>query len=325
VFVPYVVSFDVQVKSADDVQLTYSLQIPNPDPVDLSVVIPAEERIQTGMIIGEMVNTTRTGFVRLNGRTIGNPASLATERANTDTSALFQYLWNNLSNAIAPVSTGRGASASADFSANKNIGLPDWRGTSPIGLDDMGNSAASAFVGLTFNSGSAILAGSSIGANSVVLSSTQMPAHAHTGTTSTDGAHTHSVSGSTSAELQLITVAVSGTTAGSFASGYNLDHTHTVPDSFFSGANSTSAGGNPPGGSNQVTTQTTSASSGGNLDHAHVFNGTGSITANHTHNIFGTAASNGAHSHTFTTSTQGGTAAINNIPTSRLVTWYIKL
>ena len=108
VFVPYVVSYDVQVKSADDVQLTYSLQIPNPDPVDLSVVIPAEERIQTGMIISELVNSTRTGFVRLNGRTIGNPASLATERANTDTSNLYIYLWNNLPNTVAPVSLGAG-------------------------------------------------------------------------------------------------------------------------------------------------------------------------------------------------------------------------
>jgi len=81
-----------------------------------------------------------TGFVRANGRTIGSATSGGSERANADCQELFEFLWGvdaNLS-----VSTGRGASANADWVANKNIALPDWRGRVIAGLDDMGNSAA---------------------------------------------------------------------------------------------------------------------------------------------------------------------------------------
>ena len=38
--------------------------------------------------------------------------------------------------------TGRGATALADFNALKPITLPDLRGRSPVGLDDMGAAGA---------------------------------------------------------------------------------------------------------------------------------------------------------------------------------------
>lgn len=85
---------------------------------------------------------TRAGWVRQNGRTIGSASSGATERANADTQPLYEYLWNNFSNALCPVTGGRGGSASADYAANKPIALPDMRGYGPLGLDDMGNTAA---------------------------------------------------------------------------------------------------------------------------------------------------------------------------------------
>jgi len=81
-----------------------------------------------------------TGFVRCNGRTIGSASSGATERANADAQALFEFLWGVDSNLS--VSGGRGASANADWSANKTLTLPDCRGRVIAGLDDMGNSAA---------------------------------------------------------------------------------------------------------------------------------------------------------------------------------------
>lgn len=90
-----------------------------------------------------------TGAVRCNARTIGSASSGASELASATTAALFAFLWNNLSNTAAPVSGGRGASAAADFAANKVIGLPDMRGVVPAGLDDMGNSAASRLTSLT--------------------------------------------------------------------------------------------------------------------------------------------------------------------------------
>src|SRR6185369_2909144 len=98
VFVHYTVSYDFQVKSKDDVQITFTLGVPNPNPVDLTVVIPPEERVSTGMIHGEFINASKPGYVRLNGRTIGNAASGASERAtglnntNSDVFNLFQYL-----------------------------------------------------------------------------------------------------------------------------------------------------------------------------------------------------------------------------------------
>lgn len=84
----------------------------------------------------------RSGWVRMNGRTIGSATSGATERANADTQPLFEYLWNNFDDTLCPVTGGRGANAASDFAANKPIGILDMRGRGPFGLDDMGNNAA---------------------------------------------------------------------------------------------------------------------------------------------------------------------------------------
>lgn len=332
VFVPYIIGYDVQVKSKDDVQITFTLGIPNPDPVDLSVVIPAEERIQTGMIIPELTNNAapKPGFVKLNGNTIGNASSLASERAHpTDTLPLFTYLWSNLTNAIAPVllsngtPTGRGPSASSDFNNNRQITLPSLRGMSLIGLDTMGAAAANAFAGLTFNSGSATQAGSYIGANSAVLNSDQMPAHAHTGTTAADGAHGHSVSGSTNS----INIDHTHTWSDSFTtSSVDLNHRHTFDGAFGTSSSYVASGSafNPTTtGNTSFVTDPVSA-----MNHAHTGSVSGTTSSNggsHAHTVSGSTNTQVAHSHTFTTSTIGGTTAINMISNSRLVTWFIKL
>lgn len=83
---------------------------------------------------------TLSGFVRGNGRTIGSATSGATERANSDAQSLFEYLWT--ADANLSVSTGRGATANADWTANKTIALPDYRGRVLAAMDDMGNTAA---------------------------------------------------------------------------------------------------------------------------------------------------------------------------------------
>lgn len=146
--------------------------------------------IPPGVMMPYVALTAPTGWVRANGRTIGSAASGATERANADTSSLYTLLWNSYSNSVCPVSTGRGASAAADFAANKTITLPDLRGRSFFGLDDMGSSAASR-LGVVMTS--ATTNGASGGTETHTLVSGELPAHTHTfsGTTSTDGAHTH--------------------------------------------------------------------------------------------------------------------------------------
>jgi hypothetical protein len=82
-----------------------------------------------------------SGWVRANGNTIGSATSGATERANADCQSLFQYLWTN--DTSLTVSTGRGASAAADWAANKTIALPDMRGRTLAGMDTMGSTNAS--------------------------------------------------------------------------------------------------------------------------------------------------------------------------------------
>lgn len=114
---------------------------------------------QTGDTLWLPIAGTRSGWVRDNGRTIGSSTSGATERANADCQNLFTYLWTNFGNELCPVPGGRGANAAADWAANKQITLLDMRGRMPCGLDDMGNSAASRFVGVPFSTDSATTPG----------------------------------------------------------------------------------------------------------------------------------------------------------------------
>jgi len=128
--------------------------------------------IQTGQIIPMYGTGVLSGFVRANGRTIGSAASGATERANADTQALFVYLW--AADANLAVSGGRGASAVADWSANKTITLPDFRGRVVAGLDDMGNSAAARLTSSYFGALATTL-GATGGSESTTLTLAQLP------------------------------------------------------------------------------------------------------------------------------------------------------
>jgi hypothetical protein len=71
------------------------------------------------------------GCVVPNGGTIGNALSGATNRANADTAALFEFYWGLTTNTDYPIQdsagapTTRGASAAADFAANKRFPLPN--------------------------------------------------------------------------------------------------------------------------------------------------------------------------------------------------------
>src|SRR5262249_37557020 len=92
------------------------------------VLIRAVVGWQTGDVKSTIKTTADTGWVMMDDGTIGDASSGGTTRANADTSALFALLWNNTADADCPVSTGRGASAAADFAAHKTITLPQIRG-----------------------------------------------------------------------------------------------------------------------------------------------------------------------------------------------------
>jgi len=128
---------------------------------------------QTGALWNFYGSGTRSGWGRPNGRTIGSATSGATERANADCQALFQYLW--AADSTLTVSGGRGASANADWVANKTIALPDFRGRAMVALADMGNTANSYYSGVTFQSGDATTLGSLVGAARRTIAQANLP------------------------------------------------------------------------------------------------------------------------------------------------------
>lgn len=143
--------------------------------------VDATTVLATGDIKVRYSTGALSGFVRANGRTIGSASSGGSERANADCEDLFVHLWTEDANLT--VSTGRGASAAADWAANKNIALPDFRGRALAGLDDMGASAAGRLTVTYFGTAATVLgAAGGSESNNVILT------HNHT---ITDPGHTH--------------------------------------------------------------------------------------------------------------------------------------
>lgn len=137
-------------------------------------------RAPTGTVQAFRRKTAPAGWIKENGGTIGNDSSGATTRANADTLDLFTLLWGEFTNTELPIqnSSGaastRGASAAADFSANKRMPLFDSRTRFLRGADD----------GLGYDAGLTVGA-----AQEDILKS-----HTHTGNTNPIGDHVHQLS-----------------------------------------------------------------------------------------------------------------------------------
>ena len=127
----------------------------------------------TGTVIATILTTAPDGWLLFNGDTMGSDASSAT-RAGATYENLFLALWASLSNTDAPVSGGRGATAAADWAANKTITLPDLRGRSIIGTGTG--------TGLT-----ARTHGAKVGAETHTLSEAELAPHNHRVLGGTDG------------------------------------------------------------------------------------------------------------------------------------------
>ena len=110
--------------------------------LDAIKIIAQRYAVQTGDIFTHSGATAPTGSIKGNGGTIGSAASGATTRANADTEALFTLYWNDYDDASLPIqdsaggASTRGASAAADFAANKRMTVPDLRAEFIRFLDD---------------------------------------------------------------------------------------------------------------------------------------------------------------------------------------------
>jgi microcystin-dependent protein len=89
----------------------------------------------TGDISASMLST-KTGWILLNGQTIGNAGSGA-DYANADARDLFIAFWGGVTGNSWPVMPSRGADAVSDWNANKTIKMPDGRGR-VLGMIDHG-------------------------------------------------------------------------------------------------------------------------------------------------------------------------------------------
>lgn len=134
--------------------------------------------VETGTVVDYVGATAPSGWLLLFGGTIGNAASGGTARANADTEDLFTLLWNSMADAQAAVSGGRGASAAADYAANKTIALPDARGRVIAGQDDMGGTSANRLTGVTGSVDGDTLGGTG-GTETHTLVTAEIPSHSH--------------------------------------------------------------------------------------------------------------------------------------------------
>lgn len=261
--------------------------------------------LTTGDVVGSYSTAARAGAVRANGKTIGSASSGATERANADTEDLFLHLWNNDSKLT--VSGGRGGSAADDWAANKTIALPDMRGRGALGLDTMGNTAASRFTGITFASGAgnATTLGSYGGSLTSTIAQTHLPAVSISVTVNSDGSHDHagSVSDAIGAHLH----------SGSVTS-FAGDHVHDY-SVISTGGYTLEAGAT----ATTFTTATISTGTAGNHQHTLSLASDG----NHQHAL--DIALDGAHTHTAATANLGSGTALPTASGFVLVTWFILL
>jgi hypothetical protein len=295
--------------------------------------------LSTGDVKWRMQTGTLTGFVRMNGRTIGSAASGATERANADTADLYTYLWTNFSDALAPVSGGRGASAAADFAANKTITIPTMQGYGPAGLDDMGNSAAnvaqrSTTISTTNGSPTTtVLSSSGLGIGMVVVSA-NVPAGTTVtnvnGTTVTLSANASATASGTAVRFSYYSDAQAAGAIGGKVNhtqipGEMPSHTHTGTVSStgsasvsgsISGTASFSDLYNPSAGAFNVQAGVSSILTGGvNATTPNAGTVTGTFSGG------GSVSTSGS----FTTATAGSSLPMPTLSPGRLGTFYIKL
>lgn len=251
-----------------------------------------------------------SGFVRANGNTIGNAVSGASERANADCLALFQLLYAN--DPSLTVSGGRTGNSANDFAANKTITLPDMRGRTLAGMDDMGAS------GGTINRLNAVLGsttlGSAGGGQLYAISIANLPAHTPAGTITLGGSPAGTLSINPPSGSVSTSVTVNANSTGLTAATHSGYLTDAGLVTMGSGGLSLHAGAGVTT-SIDVTDPT----------HAHTATATSTFTGNALSGIFTGSALSSTCTATFTGTSIGTGATMTIAPPTMVVTIYIKL
>lgn len=206
-------AYDVTIWDVD------GISVPNTDAPDAPEGdTPVELLARTGDYKFRHGTGAHSGWVRCAGRTIGNAASGASERANADCEDLFLHLWTE--DSTLSVSGGRGVNAASDWAASKTIALPDIRSRAIIGMAGMGNTPTGLIPSSMFNGGeNGDVLGATVGVSSITLTTDQIPSHNHTATADTSGSHSHDG------------LAVSGAGGNVFGNGTNAAGTSAVTTS----------------------------------------------------------------------------------------------
>lgn len=170
----------------------------------------------TGDVKFRPTSESLNGWVKLNALTIGSSISGATGRANSDTQSLFVYLWTQCPDRHCPVLGGRGSNALADFNANKQLTVPDWRASTPVGLDDMGASAAGILLQGNISSAgdTPTTPGASGGTPNPTLTVNQIPVITPSGTVSAPAINVHTRTFLNSAGVIVVAVDATNDTNG---------------------------------------------------------------------------------------------------------------
>lgn len=252
----------------------------------------------TGDVKAAHTNDLQDGWLPLNGKTIGSPDSGATARANADVQSLFILLWNK--DASLAVSGGRSASATTDWAASKTITLPDYRGRTVFGADQMGASAPAGVITAATTANPDTI-GQALGGESETLTANHLPStmpaitigsaggHTPSGTIGNAGSHYHT-----------------GTTD---ANGLH-NHVYSSPSGY-----ATSFGG----GTGGAITAAVNANTSSDGNHTHTFT-TGTV-GDHTHSL----TMNAVPDHVHTATSSGGGQPHSKMPPGILVYWHIKI
>jgi len=156
-----------------------------------------------------------------------NASSIAKTSGGTYNGAgyerVFTYLWTYGGDTQFPVSSGRGASAAADFAANKTLTLPDFRDRALVGIFASGSiTTVGATAGATtVTSTGSIVTDANTGATT--LTTAQIPSHAHGGHAGGGGSGPRYFDNS------------GGSALDTAAAGGGSSHTHPSPTSVYTG------------------------------------------------------------------------------------------